>query len=116
MRNQRVTNRSTKIYRDLMRKEAKIGGQLFGSVKPGGRREFFCLDERTWIWHEEWVDEKTGQHYVVTTRYDVRPNGIIKSQDGQPTRLIDLNETRNFLSAIRHYNYRVKTELYQSVS
>ena len=116
LRNQRSTDRSARIYRDLMRKEAKIGGQLFGPVKPGGRREFFCLDERTWIWHEEWIDEKTGRLYVVTTRYDVRSNGILKSQDGQPTRYIDLNGTRNFLSAIRHYNYRVKTELYQSVA
>jgi hypothetical protein len=116
LRNQRLIDRSARIYRDLMRKEAKIGGQLFGPVKPGGRREFFCLDERTWIWHEEWIDEKTGRFYVVTTRYDVRPNGIIKSQDGQPTRYIDLNEARNFLSAISHYNYRVKTELYQSVA
>jgi hypothetical protein len=99
-----------------MRKEAKIGGQLFGPVKPGNRREFFCLDERTWIWHEEWKDEKTNEYHVITTRYDVRPNGVIKSQDGQPTRYIDLNEARNFLSAIDLYNYRIKTELYQSVA
>jgi len=116
LRNQRSNDRSARIYRDLMRKEAKIGGQLFGSVKSGNRREFFCLDERTWIWHEEWKDEKTNEYHVVTTRYDVRPNGIIKSQDGQPTRYIDINEARNFLSAVDLYNYRIKTELYQSVA
>jgi hypothetical protein len=116
LRNQRLNDRSARIYRDLIRKEAKIGGQLFGPVKPGGRREFFCLDERTWIWHEEWIDEPTARLYVVTTRYDVRPNGILKSQNSQPTRYIDLSEAKNFLSAIRLYNYRVKTELYQSVA
>ncbi len=108
---QRATDRLTLLYRNLIRREAKIGGELFSKIAPGGRREFFCLDERTWIWHEEWVD-KTGQRKVVTTRYDIRPNGILKAQDGQGYRYIEVDEARNLYSAICLYNQRVSTELY----
>jgi hypothetical protein len=66
-------------YRDLLRREAELGGQVFGPVAQGGRREFFCLDKNTWIWHEEWVDQ-TGNRHTKTTRYDVRPTGILKAQ------------------------------------
>ncbi len=33
--------------RQLIRRESKIGSQLFGQVPSGRSREFFCLDERT---------------------------------------------------------------------
>ena len=49
-------DRKAALYRNLIRHEAKIGGQLFGPVPKDGRREFFCLDRHTWVWHEEWVD------------------------------------------------------------
>jgi hypothetical protein len=44
-------------YRKLIRREAKIGGTIFGPVPAGHRREFFCLDEHSWVWHEEWIDK-----------------------------------------------------------
>ena len=34
---QRQADRSAQRYRDLIRKEAKIGGELFGPIAPGGR-------------------------------------------------------------------------------
>ena len=40
--------------RDLIRLESEIGAQLFGPLPKGRRREFFCLDASTWIWHEEY--------------------------------------------------------------
>src|SRR6476659_5190640 len=67
--------------RDLLRRESKIGADLFGPIPKGHRREFFCLDESTWIWHEEWKDEK-GVERQTTTRYEVHPNGILKVTDG----------------------------------
>lgn len=103
--------RDAKRYRELIRKEAEIGGALFGPVKRGGRREFFCLDDKTWIWHEEWTDDQ-GQPRVVTTRYDIRPNGILKAQDGQPYRYIDREEARRLYKAARMYNHLVNTKLY----
>jgi len=90
----------------LIRGEAKIGGKLFGPVPKGHRREFFCLDEHTWIWHEEWTD-KYGQTHAVTTRYVVRPNGIIKTQDGHTYHNLTSNEAHNLVRAAEFYYHRV---------
>lgn len=111
---QRNEERDARRYRDLIRREAKIGGELFGPIAPGGRREFFCLDEYTWVWHEEWVDQN-GQHHAITTRYDVRPQGILKAQDGQPYHYISREEARSFYKAAKLYNKRVRLELYPNV-
>lgn len=107
---QKKAERKAELYRNLIRHEAKIGGQLFGPVKQGGRREFFCLDRHTWVWHEEWIDQK-GQHQTKTTRYDVRPNGILKSQNGhyQP---VDKSEAERLIQAAKLYEQRVKSEIY----
>ncbi len=110
---QKQAERRAELYRNLMRHEAKIGGRLFGPVEPGARREFFCLDEHTWVWHEEWTD-KQGQHQVRTTRYDVRPNGILKSQNGHYTP-VSANEAKHLRDAVIMYDQRVKRELYPFV-
>jgi hypothetical protein len=106
--------RTAKLYRDLLRHEAKIGGQLFGPVAPGGRREFFCLDENTWVWHEEWKDA-SGNTQVRTTRYDVRPEGILKAQDGRAYQLVSDQEAARLQEAVTTYNRRVKNEIYKAV-
>lgn len=92
----------------LVRHEAVIGGKLFGPLPKGHNRQFFCLDERTWVWHEEWSD-KAGRH-VVTTRYDVRPTGIIKTQNNGPARPLSLAEHRNFVKTVDLYTQRVDAE------
>jgi hypothetical protein len=107
---QRQQERQAELYRNLIRHEAKIGGQLFGPVKKGGRREFFCLDEHTWVWHEEWVD-KYGQHQMRTTRYDVRPNGVLKAQNGQ-YRPVTAEEAKHLRTAVQLYRDRVMREMY----
>lgn len=109
--NQKKAVKDAEQYRNLIRREAKIGGQLFGPVPKGGRREFFCLDEHTWIWHEEWVDQN-GQSQTKTTRYDVRPNGILKAQDGQHYQHVTPDEARHLREAVHLYRDRVRTELY----
>jgi hypothetical protein len=53
-----------------------------------------------------------GQRKKKTTRYDVRPNGILKAQDGQHYQRVGLNEARNLQRAVHLYRQRVKTELY----
>lgn len=98
------------LYSRLLRHEAEIGGQIFGPVTRGGRREFFCLDKRTWVWHEEWTDEH-GQRRYATTRYDMRPGGVFKSQNGSYL-VVSPEEARNLLSAIKLYEQRVSEELY----
>jgi hypothetical protein len=108
---QRDAQRRAQRYRDLIRKEAKIGGELFGPIPSGGRREFFCLDEHTWVWHEEWID-KDGKRRSVTTRYDVKPTGTLKAQDGHPYQPLGHQEARHFYQAVKIYNERVQLELY----
>lgn len=115
-KSQRDHERQSRYYRNLIHREAKIGGELFGPVPPERRREFFWLEGDTWIWHEEWTDPKTGQPRIVTTRYDIRPSGVLKSQDGQGYRYIDQNETRNLYQAIKLYRTRVTEEIYGAVA
>ena len=106
-------DKRTAIQRNLLRREAQIGGTLFGPIPKGGRREFFCLDETTWVWHEEWTDN-SGQRQIRNTRYDMRPSGVLKAQNGQSYQQISREEARHLESAIKTYVKRVKAEVYHS--
>jgi hypothetical protein len=97
------------VYKSLMHYTAQLGGEVFGPVPKGSRREFFCLDEQTWVWHEEWSD-KAG-HHVMTTRYDVRPNGVFKSQGHNSYVALSPEEARNLRNAVITYYQRVMPEL-----
>lgn len=107
---QKQAERKAELQRNLLRHEARIGGQIFGAVQPGGRREFFCLDKHTWVWHEEWIDG-SGQRQIRTTRYDVRPSGILKSQNGV-YQSVNKQEAGRLLEAAEQYERRVVAELY----
>lgn len=111
---QKDQERQAQLYRNLLRHEARIGGELFGQIPQGHRREFFCLDRHTWVWHEEWVDAK-GQRQTKMTRYDIRPNGIVKSQDGV-YRVVETDEARNLYRAIKLYVKKVRSELYSAAA
>lgn len=106
--------RQEKLYTDLIRHEAKIGGTLFGPVPKGGKREFFCLDEKTWVWHEEWVDQNK-QHQTKTTRYNVRPKSILKAVNGGSYQLVGDDEARHLRDAARLYRQKIKTHLYDRI-
>lgn len=104
-------DRETRLYRNLMRHESRIGGTVFGVIPDGRRREFFCLDEHTWVWHEEWTD-KSGNHNVMTTRYDVRPTGVLKSQNGSHYQPVSDDEALRLLKAARLYKQKIQQEIY----
>ena len=108
-------DRRNKLRRDLLNHEAKIGGELFGPIPTGGRREFFCLDEYTWIWYEEWMD-KNKNRQSRTTRYDVRPGGIAKIQDGKSYQKLTDGEALRLFDAMKTYERRIRTEMYQAVA
>ena len=97
--------------RSLIKREATVGSQLFGPVPKGHRREFFCLDENTWVWHEEWLDLDNKRHSVLT-RYELRPNGVLKVQDGQPYRFASDEEVKNLLNAALLYYQQVSRQVY----
>ncbi len=101
---------SMRTIDDLIRYEAKIGGQLFGPVPSNHRREFFCLDEHTWVWYEEWPD-KMGRSRSLTTRYDVRPNGIFKTQGNSVYVEVGQEELSNLHQASQLYAKKVIPEL-----
>lgn len=111
---QRQQQRKADLYRNFIRHEAKVGGRLFGKTPANVRREFFCLDERTWVWHEEWAD-KTGQKHVQTTRYDVRPDGILKSQHGKYQQ-VGPDEARRLFEAAKQYRQAIKQEVYPFIA
>jgi hypothetical protein len=102
-------------YRELLKQEAIIGGKLFGPLGPGHKREFVCLDERTWIWHEEWVDS-SGLRRVQTTRYDVRPHGVIKCVNDGTSKIVSQQEAKNLLQASKLYSQRIAFEIYQTAA
>lgn len=98
--------------RELIELEAEIGGSLFGPVPDGHRREFFCLDEHTWVWHEEWVDADKRRH-VTSTRYEIHTNGVLKAQDGKVYKFIEGEELRNLTLAVRLYYEAVARGIYR---
>lgn len=97
--------------RDLIRKEAEVGGKLFGAVPAGGSRQFFYLDRHSWVWHEEWTDSN-GQRQSLTTRYEIRPTGVLKAQGNQPYHYVDTQEAKNLFRAIKMYYKYVMKEVY----
>ena len=95
-----------------IRKEAELGGQLFGRPAKGCSREFFCLDAKTWVWHEVWVD-KNSHHHRATLRYDIREPLTCKKQDDDlHWRPISPTEKANLEQAICLYRSRVLAKLY----
>ena len=97
--------------RELLTLESQIGAQLFGPIEPGRRREFFCLDEKTWIWYEEWLDEKRKLKSS-TTRYEIQDKAILKVQEGACYSFIEGDELTHLGIAIKMYYERVMRELY----
>lgn len=103
---QRAEQRREQLYRALLRNEAKLGGQLFGPIPAGHRREFFNLDKHTWVWHEEWIDA-AGRRQVSTTRYTIRPDGVLKSQGSNSYQRLSESELRNLYRAAKLYRQRI---------
>lgn len=99
--------------RQLIELESEIGRELFGPIPAGHRRDFFCLDDHTWVWYEEWTDVATGQKRSSTTRYEVHQNGILKAQDGATYKFIEGQELRNLALAVRLYYEQTMREIYK---
>lgn len=97
--------------RELLTLESEIGAKLFGPIPDGHRREFFCLDASTWIWHEEWLDDKKKLQ-TMTTRYEVNEHGVLKVNEGARYTYLEGEELRNFGIAIRMYYEQVARHVY----
>ena len=99
--------------RELIQLESEIGSKLFGDVPLGHRREFFCLDAKTWIWHEEWIDPATKKIKTMTVRYEVHDKGIMKVQEGARYSYIEGEELDNLIAATKMYYEQVARGVYK---
>ncbi len=92
--------------RDLIRQEAAIGAELFGEVPKGHARQFFCMDARTWVWHEGWQDPQTKRTIKQHVRYEVSEGRIIKSVNGGVSTQVSQEEAQNLVkAAVLYYEY-----------
>ncbi len=96
--------------RELIQKEAKVGSRLFGALPPNRRREFFMLDEHTWIWYEEWREASTVKR--VTTRYELHKDHVLKIQNDEAAVMATNEEIATLYQAIKAYYYAVADEVY----
>lgn len=102
------------LREQAVKREAKIGGNLFGPVPEGRARKFYYQDTNNWIWEESWIDQ-AGQTQTLTTRYEVRSGTILKQQGTQTAQAISLAEAQNLAVAAQWY-HRFVSRHYQSVA
>jgi hypothetical protein len=100
------------ITRDLLRREAHIGGQLFGQIPKGGNRQFFQLEKNTWVWVEQWLER--GQPKTKTTKYLIKPTEVLKSVNGGNYERASLEEAKNFEQAVHLYVEGVDRQMYSN--
>lgn len=98
--------------RELIQLESEIGRKIFGPVPPGHRREFFCLDEKTCIWHEEYKGSD-GKPVTSTTRYEFLGDKVLKAHNGARYSYLEGDELKNLLIAVNSYYERVMRGIYK---
>lgn len=98
--------------RQLIELESEIGKQLFGPIPADHKRDFFCLDEKTWVWHEEWRD-LDNKVRTSTTRYEIQPGGILKVQPGRVYKYLEGEELANLSMAVQMYYENCMRRIYK---
>lgn len=99
--------------RELIQKEIELNELIFGTLPEYvKKREFFNLNPNTWIWYEE-QELAEGRKIEITTKYEVQPQGVLKTQTGSGYRYIEGAELQNFILAVKSYYELVMTDLYQ---
>ena len=98
--------------RDLVDLESSLGATIFGAIPEGHRREFFNVDNDTWIWHEEWA---VGNKQICerTIRYEISETQVIKVEPGPHYTHIKCKELNNFITAVETYHKLVLTKIYK---
>lgn len=95
---------------DYTKQERELTRQLFGELGVGRRRDFFCQDEGTWVWYEEW---REGSHRrYMTTKYFIADDQISKTLNGGDKQPLEAEEMKNFVQAVIKYNSIVQSQLY----
>lgn len=97
---------------DLINAESRIGGQIFGQSSQGVVRRFFLDESNNWYYHETAKSSNGEKLYDFTIRYEVLPQGILKSVDGKHHTFVTGVELENLKQAIKIYTQRIKADLY----
>lgn len=95
----------TELGRVILKHEAKLGAAIFKKAGNKGEREFYCLNETTWVWRQD----------AEIVFYKVNPTSIYKSNDGRSYRLAGRKEAKRLYAAARAYRHVVKTQVYDSL-
>jgi hypothetical protein len=96
----------SKLRNSLLKIEARVGGKIFGSSEDSQKREFYCLDEHTWVYRQA---DTVGNKII--NYYDVRPSGVFKLKDGSYQKLESVELSR-FVEAVKIYQQKVMQEIY----
>jgi hypothetical protein len=93
--------------------ESIIGGKLFGDMGRGVERRFFLDEGNSWFFSESATDPTTGRKlYSFTIRYEILPQGVLKSVDGKGHVFITGIELEHLKHAVKLYEQNVERELY----
>lgn len=95
----------TELGKVILKHEAKLGAAIFKKTEDEVKREFYCLNETTWVWRQ-------GAEIVF---YKVNPTSIYKSNDGLSYRLAGRKEAKRLYDAARAYRHIVKAQVYDSL-
>lgn len=108
---QQLAYRRAAHERSLINREAMVGAGLLGAVPTGHKRQFFCLDAHTWVWHETWRDDKR-KICNMTVQYEITKQGVLKRVNGSTHSLVKGQELRNLEAAVRAYYPAVAQQVY----
>lgn len=109
-----VTPATQTTLATLIDDESKIGGTLFGDVPRGINRRFFLDEGNSWFFSETATDPATGRVlYSFTIRYEMLPQGVLKSVDGKGHVFITGVELEHLKQAVKLYKQKIKTDLYE---
>ena len=100
--------------RELIQKESLIGAKIFGENPYGLRREFFNLDQSTWIFYDEKYIPGTKKVTGTTIRYEIHKNGVLKVQEGPRYDFIEGQELDNFIKAVDVYYKNINEHIYNN--
>lgn len=98
------------VRKDLLQRESELGGRVFGPLRAGEQRSFFCLDPQTWIWHEIWTAPEPGSQ---TVRYEISPAGVSKASRATNYQMIAGRELENFYNAVKVYTILARRNIYK---
>ena len=92
--------------RQVIIDERRAVGEII-KTDDGAKHEFFMLDEHTWVWHKRW--HESGEERSLTTRYEIKPGYILKSQGERSYHQVgSIEEERNVLDAVWFYWERAR--------